>query len=622
MESNALQSGTLLQGKSYTYTIQKALGQGSFGITYLAMTQVKVTGALGELETTMQVAIKEFFMKEINGREDNTVTSGSKGGIYDKYKQNFAREAKNLSKLHHPHIIKVLEYFETNNTVYYAMEYVEGGSLDEYIAQKSGLPEAECVKYTKQIGAALSYMHTHKMLHLDLKPGNVMLRKNGDAVLIDFGLSKQYDENGEPESSITVGGGTPGYAPLEQSDYQEGKEFPVTMDVYALGATMFKMLVGNRPPKASDILNNGFPAYELQKLHVSNALISCIAYAMAPMKKDRPQSVEIFLTNLEGEETSLTIDEDKNVTKPDKETTHPAQPDFNATPNQGSSKNKKYILSGIAAILIIAGTIVYGISQPNANTEQANNNILTEDSVAIINPPAAVNQSQVPPKDTLNENSEGIINPVKSSVKNATVSSIAENKKIKVIEKKLTPQQMYNKGREHYKNRNYEEAVKWYRKAAEQGYALAQYYLGSCYEEGQGVAQDDVEAVKWYRMAAEQGHVDSQSSLGSSYIIKDYQEAFKWYRMAAEQRHADSQFMIGFMYENGWGVTENYKEATKWYPKAAEQGYVFAQYSLACMYDYGKGVAENKQEAIIWYRKAAEQKHSKAKERLQELGVK
>lgn len=298
MESNTLQSGTLLQGKSYTYTIQKALGQGSFGITYLATTQLKVTGALGELETTMQVAIKEFFMKEINGRQDNTVTSGSQGGLYDKYKQKFAREAKNLSKLHHPNIVKVLEYFEANNTVYYAMEYIDGGNLDEYIEQKKGLPEEKCVKYIRQIGSALSYMHTHKMLHLDLKPKNVMLRKDGEAVLIDFGLSKQYDEHGEPETSTTVGGGTPGYAPLEQANYHDGKGFPVTMDVYALGATMFKMLTGVKAPEAADVFNDGFPAYELQNHHVSDAMIACVAKAMSPSIKNRPQSVDALLQEL------------------------------------------------------------------------------------------------------------------------------------------------------------------------------------------------------------------------------------------------------------------------------------------------------------------------------------
>ena len=140
MNTNTLSPNTLLRGKSYTYTILKVLGQGTFGITYLATTQIKVHGALGELETTMQVAVKEFFMRDINGREENTVTTGSKGGIYANYKKKFAREAENLSKLKHPHIVKVLEFFEANNTVYYAMEYVEGGSLDNYIKQQNGLP--------------------------------------------------------------------------------------------------------------------------------------------------------------------------------------------------------------------------------------------------------------------------------------------------------------------------------------------------------------------------------------------------------------------------------------------------------------------------------------------------
>ncbi len=365
---NALKPGTLLRGKSYTYTIQKMLGQGTFGITYLATTQVKITGALGEIDTSIQVAIKEFFMSDINGREDNTVTSGSKGGVYDKYKQKFAREAENLSKLHHPHIVKVLEYFEANNTVYYAMEFVEGGNLNEYIGQKNGLPEAECVKYARQIGSALSYMHAHKMLHLDLKPGNVMLRKNGDAVLIDFGLSKQYDETGKPETSTSVGGGTPGYAPIEQANYHDGKGFPVTMDVYALGATMYKMLTGERPPEASDILNDGFPTYKLQEHQVSDKMIAHVTKAMAPMKKDRPQSVEEFLSSLKEEDTFYEVpqedtakDEPIKIVKVQK--AHVITPETKKeletnTSNETNKSQKKRLITLSVSVLVGASVII------------------------------------------------------------------------------------------------------------------------------------------------------------------------------------------------------------------------------------------------------------------------
>lgn len=308
---NQLPVGTVLQGKNYRYRIEKALGQGTFGITYLA--SVKMQGALGELDCSIHVAVKEFFMHETNGRAGNTVTSGSKGGLYDKYRNKFAREAENLSRLRHPHIVKVLESFEANNTVYYAMEYIDGGSLDERICMCGGLSQEESVGYLKQIGSALSYMHRNKMLHLDLKPANVVLRKSGEAVLIDFGLSKQYDDNGKPETTTSVGLGTPGYASIEQAHYRDGKDFPVVMDVYALGATFFKMLVGVRPPDASEILNDGFPAYELQKHNVSDSLLSVIVKAMAPMKKNRYQTVEELLEALthsgRGEDTTLLEEE-------------------------------------------------------------------------------------------------------------------------------------------------------------------------------------------------------------------------------------------------------------------------------------------------------------------------
>lgn len=308
---HALHEGNILEGALYKYKIKKVLGQGTFGITYLATVQMK--GKLGTLESNLTVAIKEFFMRDINGRDGSTVTSGSKGGLFDEYKKKFEREATNLSKLEHPNIVKVLESFEANGTIYYVMEYIDGVSLDKKIEEKKRLDYKTCIKYTKQIGSALSFMHKEHMLHLDVKPANVMLRKSDDAVLIDFGLSKQYDENGEPESSTKVGGGTPGYAPLEQANYHEGKDFPVVMDVYALGGTMFKMLSGCRPPEASDILNDGFPDRDLKQANVPYQLAICIEKAMNPTKKSRYQTITSFIDAIESAKNEIETSEETTV---------------------------------------------------------------------------------------------------------------------------------------------------------------------------------------------------------------------------------------------------------------------------------------------------------------------
>ena len=307
----SLAIGTILHGEAYDYKIMDVLGQGTFGITYKAKVEMK--GALGRLDSNMYVAVKEFFMKEINGRENSSVTSGStsNGGLFYYYRDKFEREARNLSTLSHPNIVKVLEAFHANGTTYYSMEYIDGISLDKKIAQspQGRMPLTEAIETLKQISAAIAFMHSRNMLHLDVKPGNVMMRKDGTAVLIDFGLSKQYTSDGEPESSTKVGAGTPGYAPIEQASYHEGKGFPTMMDVYALGGTLFKMLTGQRPPEASEILNEGFPTDSLRQLFIPDNIVNSISKAMAPLKKDRWQTVDEFVKHLD-EHGEHTIYED------------------------------------------------------------------------------------------------------------------------------------------------------------------------------------------------------------------------------------------------------------------------------------------------------------------------
>ena len=181
--------------------------------------------------------------------------------------------------------------FDENNTTYYVMEFIDGETLDDYIILNGKLSVEETLAITKEVCKALSYMHDHKMLHLDLKPKNIMRNSEGHIYLIDFGLAKQNIDNGEPESSTTLGLGTPGFAPIEQAHYKQDGTFPVTLDIYAVGASIYKMLTGKTPPDSSYVLNEGLPLDRLKQAGVSDNVIAIVEKAMAPIKKDRYQTV-------------------------------------------------------------------------------------------------------------------------------------------------------------------------------------------------------------------------------------------------------------------------------------------------------------------------------------------
>ena len=311
-----LKQGTLLQGGKYK--IEATLGQGTFGITYLGTARLTLNGGLGAREIVTKVAIKEFFMREMNVRDnDGKTVEGSSSSVFTNYRHRFRREAENLAKLDHPNIIRVYDVFDENGTTYYSMEYVEGLTLDAYIQQHHPLPEADAVAILGRVCSALAFMHGQRMLHLDLKPKNIMCSTKGEVFLIDFGLSKQFGVNGEPESSTTIGAGTPGYAPIEQANPIKDGTFPATLDIYALGATMYKTLTGQRPPVATDVLNEGFPLEPLVQHHRSESLIKVIARCMSPMRKDRYQTVVDLLRAyppLAAEDENTEIKEDAEAT--------------------------------------------------------------------------------------------------------------------------------------------------------------------------------------------------------------------------------------------------------------------------------------------------------------------
>lgn len=293
MTSTQLQPGTVIHGTHNDYRIERVLGQGSFGITYVA--NVRLKGRLGAIESAAMVAIKEFFLRDVSCRNGLRVFSVSDSTLCSDYRRDFLREAQNLSRLDNDHIVKVLETIEENDTVYYVMEYLSGGNLDQHILSHGKLSCREALDIAIQIGEALKCMHAQHMLHLDLKPLNVMRGEDGHIVLIDFGLSKCFGADGQPESSTRIGQGTTGYAPIEQHSFKKADGFMPTLDIYALGATLFKMLTGCVPPEASVVLNEGLPVDELSSAGVPPAVIALVERAMQPLRRMRHQTVGEFV---------------------------------------------------------------------------------------------------------------------------------------------------------------------------------------------------------------------------------------------------------------------------------------------------------------------------------------
>jgi serine/threonine protein kinase len=277
-----LSPGFQLQGGKYT--IVKFIAAGGFGCTYEGL----------HVMLNRRVAIKEFYIRDYCNRDEQTsqvsVGAQSQGELISKLEGKFLNEARALCRLNHAGIVHVYDVFEENGTAYYVMDFVDGHSLKEVVDDEGALPESRAVKYISQVADALGYVHGMNMLHLDVKPNNIIIDKNDDAILIDFGAAKQYDTTTN-ENNSTLLGQTMGYAPLEQIS-NEVKVFSPSTDIYALGATLYKIVTGNTPPDISVIANGNFPALPASlSVGVRNAII----HSMSLKKTDRPQSTDEFL---------------------------------------------------------------------------------------------------------------------------------------------------------------------------------------------------------------------------------------------------------------------------------------------------------------------------------------
>lgn len=524
MNENSLKPGTVLRDSQRKYTVLKVLGHGGFGITYLVESeQVTAEG----VSATVQYAIKEHFVGTLCSRDPQSqqvVSSQPVSGEISRSLKAFIAESRRLKSLgiDDPNLVKVFDVFESNGTAYMVMEYLDGGSLYDYVKAHGRLTFAQMEELMKPICRAVGVLHAHRVAHYDIKPHNIMLlklKKGVYPVLIDFGLAKHYDGQGDATSAIAAAGYSLGYAPVEQ--YGGFKKFHPTADVYALAATMLFCLTGQRPPQAQEL--KPVDVYnQLLSLGVSVPQANAIANALEYKPEDRPATVDIFTQRVFApiQQQSIQQPFQQPIQQPFQQPIQQqSQPQTPYWPQyQPQPRKKTGWLKGVLIALGCVAAIIVGLL------------IL----VAVLVP---------------------------------------------------TPEDLYNEGCDYYNQGQYASAVDCFRQAAESDYGPAQWALGQCYDNGHGVPKNWDISAEWYRKSADNDCPEGQYELGLCYeggfgVDESPSMAVYWYKKAAAANDTNAIFRLGHCYENGLGVTRDYNEAYNWYRKGAYLGSFQSQQAL------------------------------------------
>jgi len=625
---NALPAGFEFEG----YRIEKVLGTGGFGITYLAT----------ETAIDRQVAIKEYLPAGIAGRkpDDNRImpVSETDKDDYQWGLDRFQKEAATLVTFRHPNIVPVLRYFNAFDTAYLVMEYQVGESLEAILLRDGAMPEARIREILEPLLDGLEQVHAKGFLHRDIKPDNIYIRDDGSPVLIDFGAARETLNKSKGLTAII----TEGYAPVEQ--YETGGNQGPWTDIYALGASIYRCMTGERPPEApkrAAALARGEPdpltpiGALVGRNEYSTELVASVEYALRALERDRPATIADWKAVLAGATPPAAsvpnVGQQPAYPSPSGEgadgTILAGRPTKAAAPAAPKRSRKPLIVAAAAgvAVVVVVGAVIALTSGGPATTGP----VAGGQGASGSGQSGGQGNGQTPDERAVLEQAVTAARKVHREAPDEQ-AKIAAFEKVIAAETALAKYYFARFAKEGkdatkeasalYDQKKFVEAVTKAMEGARYGDPEAMNLLGLMSADGDGMDQDAGVSAYWYRRAAELGDEYAQMNLAYNYyngtgVPKDAGLAFKWAEKSAAKEQPDALYLLGVLHELGRGTTKDTAAARAAYIKAADKGHVRGMTAAGRMMLTAKRGTKERERAVAYLKQAAS-KGSKQAEKL------